>query len=217
VLFDVTAPFTTPPPSRQEKLRLLAELDATQVRECRKCRLCGGRTQTVFGEGDVDCRLMFVGEGPGEDEDRQGRPFVGRAGRKLEEMIAAMGLQRSAVYIGNVVKCRPPDNRTPLPDEVAACRPYVFRQIEIIRPHLLVALGLTATRALLDSKLTMSRLRGTWQAFRGINVMPTFHPSYILRNYTQETRRAVWEDLQKVMAALGLPGRGVTAGEKSSP
>jgi DNA polymerase len=152
----------------------------------------------------VEAQIFFVGEGPGEDEDRQGRPFVGRAGQKLDGMIAAMGLRRDQVYIGNVVKCRPPENRTPLPDEMEACSPYLVRQLEVVRPKVIVTLGLTATRWLLKLNLSMGRMRGTWQQWRGIRVMPTYHPSYILRNYTTETRRAVWSDLQMVMAELGL-------------
>jgi uracil-DNA glycosylase family 4 len=210
--FDENAPFTSPVPARDEKTRLLAELDAGSVKSCRKCRLCEQRSNTVFGEGDVDASLMFIGEGPGADEDAQGRPFVGRAGQKLNEMIAAMGLRREQVYIGNVVKCRPPDNRTPIPDEMDICFPYLLRQIEIIRPRVIVLLGLTASKAVLHTSATMSSMRGRWHNFRGIKVMPTFHPSYILRNYTPETRRAVWNDLQLVMAELGIAAPKSRAG-----
>lgn len=198
------APLTGPVLPREEKIRLLADMDEAQVKGCMRCRLCQGRTKTVFGEGDVDASIFFVGEGPGEQEDLSGRPFVGRAGQKLDEMIAAMGLRRDQVYIGNVVKCRPPQNRAPLPDETDACTPYLVRQLEIVRPRMIVTLGLPATRWITRSNLSMGRMRGQWAAWRGIKVMPTYHPSYILRNYTMETRKAVWSDLQKVMAELGL-------------
>lgn len=195
------------PLPRDEKIRVLDELNRTQVSSCRKCRLCEGRTHVVFGEGDVDARLMFIGEGPGENEDLTGRPFVGRAGQKLDEMIAAMGLQREQVFIANVVKCRPPGNRAPAPDEIDACTPYLLKQIQTIRPKVIVTLGAPATHYMLKTKEAMGRLRGRWHEWRGIKLMPTFHPAYILRNYTRETRQAVWSDLQKVMAELGLESR----------
>jgi DNA polymerase len=188
--------------STAEKAKQLAVMDANEVRGCTKCRLCEGRTQTVFGEGDVDARVMFIGEGPGRTEDETGRPFVGRAGELLTKMIGAMGLSREQVYIANVVKCRPPENRTPAPDEVATCTPYLERQLQIIRPKAIVTLGLPASRYLLNSTLSMGKLRGQWQAWRGIPVMPTFHPSYVLRVYTPETRAAVWSDLKQVMELL---------------
>jgi DNA polymerase len=160
----------------------------------------------VFGEGDVDAKIFFIGEGPGENEDLTGRPFVGRAGQLLDKMIVAMGLTREQVYIANVVKCRPPQNRTPLPDEVATCTPYLERQLNIVRPRVIVTLGRPATAYMLnDPKLTMGRARGHWHQWRGIKLMPTFHPSYVLRSYTPETRRAVWSDLQQVIAEIGLP------------
>src|SRR5262249_52879532 len=151
----------------------LAAMDSDEVRGCRKCRLCEQRTHTVFGEGDAEAQLMFIGEGPGENEDQTGRPFVGRAGQLLDKMIAAMGLGREQVYIANIVKCRPPGNREPAPDEVATCTPYLERQIEIIRPRVIVTLGRPATQHMLQSKLSMSRLRGQWQQWRGIRLMPT--------------------------------------------
>lgn len=200
------AAFEGPVLGREERLRQLAALDQ-QVRQCARCELCQGRTQTVFGEGDVEAELFFIGEGPGEVEDRTGRPFVGPAGQKLDEMIAAMGLGRQQVYIGNIVKCRPPNNRPPAPEESVQCMPYLLKQVQIVRPKVIVLLGLTACKALLQTTSTMSRLRGQWQTWRGIRLMPTFHPSYILRNYTIETRKAVWSDLQKVMAELGLKPR----------
>lgn len=200
----------------EAKRQALDKMDAEEVRPCTKCRLHAGRTQTVFGEGVPDAALMFVGEGPGEDEDRQGRPFVGRAGQKLNDMIAAMGLKRQDVFIGNVVKCRPPQNRAPLPDEAATCAGlFLLRQIQIIRPQVIVTLGNPATQALLGNVLGITKIRGRWhklpnlaEGLEGIPVMPTFHPSYLLRSYTQENRKAVWEDLQKVMEFLGLRPKG---------
>lgn len=199
-----TEPITTPELEPTEKRQRLAALDADEVKGCTRCRLCETRTNTVFGEGDPSARLMFVGEGPGENEDLEGRPFVGRAGQLLDKQIAAMGLRREQVFIANVVKCRPPGNRTPSPDEAATCQPYLERQIEIVRPRVIVTLGLTASQYLLQVKTTMGRMRGNWHFYRGVKVMPTFHPAYILRSYTREVREAVWSDLQKVMEELGL-------------
>lgn len=198
------AEFDAPILPRDEKIRVLAKLDREQVSICTKCRLSQTRKHTVFGEGDVDAQLMFIGEGPGETEDLTGRPFVGRAGHKLDEMIAAMGLRREQVYIANIVKCRPPENRAPAPDETESCTPYLVKQIEVIRPKVIVTLGLPASKYMLQSALSMGKLRGRWHAWRGIKLMPTYHPAYILRNYTLETRKAVWEDLKKVAAELGL-------------
>ena len=202
---DVHQPFTTPVLARAEKVRLLEAMNAAEVSVCTKCRLCETRTHTVFGEGDVDAQIFFIGEGPGENEDLSGRPFVGRAGQKLTEMIASMGLQREHVFIANIVKCRPPSNREPAPDETATCTPYLVRQLEIIRPKVIVTLGRPSSQYMLQSKLSMTRLRGQWQDWRGIKLIPTFHPAYLLRNYTQETRLAVWSDLKQVMAELGIP------------
>jgi DNA polymerase len=198
-------PFTLPLLRPEEKRQRLRELDANEVTGCTKCRLCEQRTKTVFGEGDPDAKIFFIGEGPGENEDRQGRPFVGRAGELLDTMIEAMGLKREQVYIANIVKCRPPGNREPAPDEVATCTPYLERQLEMIRPQVIVTLGRPAAQHMLQSKISISRIRGQWQTWRGIKLMPTFHPAYILRNYTPETRAAVWEDLKKVLTELGLP------------
>ncbi len=194
-----------------EKKRLLAEMNENEVRGCVKCRLSQGRTHTVFGDGDPDAPLFFIGEGPGENEDKTGRPFVGRAGTLLDKMIAAMGLRREQVYIGNIVKCRPPGNRVPMPDEVETCTPYLVRQLEIIRPRVIVTLGLPAARYMLGNpKLSMGRIRGQWQSWRGIKLMPTYHPSYVLRTYTEQVRGMVWNDLKQVMGELGLkpPGEG---------
>lgn len=199
--------FSAPPLDTAEKKRRLIALDTNEVRGCTKCRLCETRTHTVFGEGDPEAKVFFIGEGPGENEDLSGRPFVGRAGDLLNKMIGAMGLKREQVYIANVVKCRPPANRTPAPDEVATCTPYLERQLEIVRPRAIVTLGLPATRYMLNSRASMGKLRGQWHTWRGIKLMPTFHPAYVLRQYTEETRAAVWSDLQQVMVELDLRPR----------
>ena len=150
-------------------------------------------------------KIFFIGEGPGENEDHTGRPFVGRAGELLNKQIAAMGLRREDVMIANVVKCRPPQNRQPSPDEAATCMPYLERQIEIVRPGVIVTLGLSATRYMLQTNSSMGRMRGQWHEWRGIKVMPTFHPAYLLRSYTPANRAMVWNDLQEVMRQLDLP------------
>lgn len=169
--------------------------------ECTRCRLAEGRSRIVFGDGAPDADLLFVGEGPGEQEDRQGLPFVGRAGELLTQMIEkGLRIPRSAVYICNIVKCRPPNNRTPLADEVATCRPFLDGQIDAVRPKVIVALGKPATSLLLGRDVSITRVRGIWQDYRGTPVMPTFHPAFLLRQYTPENRRLVWEDLK---AALG--------------
>lgn len=195
------APLVAP----EKRPAALDELQANFVKGCKKCRLCEGRSQTVFGEGSATAQLMFIGEGPGETEDQTGRPFVGRAGNLLNKMIEAMGLTREQVYIANVVKCRPPDNRTPVADEVAACTPYLVRQIEIIRPRVIVTLGLPATQFMLGTDRPMAELRGIWHDWQGTKIMPTYHPAYVLRSYTPTVRGKVWSDLQKVMQELGLP------------
>lgn len=195
---------------RQGKIAILDAIDRDEVRGCTKCELCRGRIQTVFGDGDPDAKLMFVGEGPGETEDRLGKPFVGKAGDLLEKMIIAMGLTREQVYIANVVKCRPPNNRTPTPPEVDACSDYLRRQIMTIQPKVIVTLGGPATKLLLQTSQGITAVRGTWHTLTGgllgnlppIPVMPTFHPAYVLRQYTKETRGKVWSDLQKVMEVL---------------
>jgi uracil-DNA glycosylase family 4 len=197
--------FTAPPLETDEKRRRLIAMDENEVRGCTKCRLCETRTHTVFGEGDVDAQIFFIGEGPGETEDHTGRPFVGRAGELLNKMIGGMGLRREQVMIANVVKCRPPNNRVPAPDEVATCTPYLERQLEIVRPRAIVTLGLPATQYMLQTKMSMGKMRGNWHSWRGIKLMPTYHPAYVLRNPTYETRAAVWSDLKQVLAHLGLP------------
>jgi DNA polymerase len=197
--------FSAPVLTSAQKRERLVALDENEVRGCTKCRLCETRTQTVFGEGDPDAKVFFIGEGPGENEDLTGRPFVGRAGEMLNKWIAAMGLKREQVMIANIVKCRPPNNRVPAPDEVATCTPYLQRQLEIVRPTVIVTLGLPSAKYMLQSNSTMGRLRGQWHEWRGIKLMPTYHPAYVLRSYTNEVRAAVWDDLKKVMAEVGLP------------
>ena len=201
----------TPPPAATgaaAKAVALQDLDRNEVRNCTACGLCRGRTQTVFGDGSPDARLMFIGEGPGMNEDLQGKPFVGRAGDLLNKMIAAMGLSRQEVFIANVVKCRPPNNRAPAADEVAACSGYLQRQIAIILPVVIVTLGAPATKLVLDTKEGITAIRGTWHQYaqlglsEPIAVMPTFHPAYLLRAYTTDNRKKVWSDLQQVMAKL---------------
>lgn len=166
------------------------------IGDCTRCKLHEKRKNIVFGVGDPRARMMFVGEGPGADEDARGEPFVGRAGMKLDQMIAAIGLRREQVYIANVVKCRPPRNRDPEPDEVATCSPFLLEQIRAIRPAVIMTLGSPATKTLLRTSIGITKLRGQWQEFEGIPVMPTFHPAYLLRAYTVENRTKVWEDLK---------------------
>jgi DNA polymerase len=189
-----------------------ARLEALReaIGDCRRCRLAGGRTQIVFGVGNPEARLLFVGEGPGRDEDLQGEPFVGKAGQLLTDIIEkGMRLRRRDVYICNVVKCRPPNNRDPEPDEVAACAPFLARQIEIVAPEVIVALGRFAAQALLATSSPIGSLRGRWQTYRGIPVMPTLHPAYLLRN--PGDKRLVWADVKQVMERLGIP-HGPAAG-----
>jgi len=180
---------------RLERLRL-------SVADCQKCALAATRTNLVFGEGDPDADLMFVGEAPGRDEDIQGAPFVGRAGQLLNRIISAMGMKREEVYIGNVLKCRPPGNRDPLPDEVANCLPILHRQVAIIRPKIICALGRVAAQNLLGTKAPLAALRGKFHDFHGIPVLVTYHPAAILRN--PNLKRPTWEDMQIIMKYLGL-------------
>jgi DNA polymerase len=185
----------------EERVARLSLLER-EVAACTRCRLHAARTQTVFSRGSPRAELMFVGEGPGAEEDAQGQPFVGKAGQLLDRMIAAMGLERDGVYVCNVVKCRPPDNRMPEPEEMEACAPYLARQIELVAPRVIVALGTTAVRGLLGTGEGITRLRGTWKLYRAtIPVMPTFHPAYLLRK--EEAKREVWEDLKAVLKHLG--------------
>jgi DNA polymerase len=205
-------PFPAPPEiaaavpaaDRAAFLKLIRE----DIGDCTRCKLHKGRNKIVFGDGSPTARLMFVGEGPGADEDAQGIPFVGKAGQLLNNMITAMGLKREEVYIANVVKCRPPGNRTPEPDEGNTCSPFLFRQIDVIRPQVLVALGATAATYLFGSRQPLAGLRGRVHAFRGSQLIVTYHPAYLLRDPRQ--KKEAWADLQIAMRELGLkaPGKG---------
>lgn len=168
--------------------------------DCTRCGLCESRTHIVFGEGNPNAQVVFVGEGPGFDEDKCGQPFVGAAGRLLTKIIAAMQLTRETVYISNIVKCRPPKNRNPEPGEIRQCLPFLKRQLATVNPRVICALGSVAARTLLDTETAISRLRGRFDEFLGIPVMPTFHPAYLLRN--PEKKRVVWEDVQQIMKML---------------
>ena len=188
---------------KTETLETLREF----IGDCTRCKLAPGRTNLVFGVGNPNADLMFVGEGPGADEDERGEPFVGRAGQLLTDIIErGMRMRRQDVYICNVVKCRPPGNRNPEPDEVAACEPFLMRQIELVRPQVIVGLGTFAVQSLLKVKTPIGKLRGRWHDVRGIQMMPTFHPAYLLRNPAD--KRLVWADIQEVMKVLGkeIPG-----------
>jgi uracil-DNA glycosylase len=193
-----------------EKTATLEELRAF-IGDCQRCKLAPLRTHLVFGVGNPEADLMFVGEAPGADEDARGEPFVGRAGQLLTDIIErGMGLRRADVYICNVIKCRPPDNRNPEADEVAECEPFLMRQIDLVQPRAIVALGTFAVQALLKVKTPISRLRGNWHEVRGVKLMPTFHPAYLLRSPGE--KRWVWQDIQEVMKLLGIetPARGGT-------
>src|SRR5438094_2622794 len=192
--------FEAPPPvpaGRETLADILRDLG-----DCQRCKLAGGRHNIVFGQGNPHAELVFVGEGPGADEDAQGLPFVGRAGKLLTQMIEAMGLQRKDVYICNVVKCRPPENRTPEEDEITTCSPFLLRQIDVIAPKVIVCLGAVAAKTLLQTNRGISQFRGEWLEFRGRKLLATYHPAYLLRN--PPAKSEVWKDLQKVMAVLGL-------------
>jgi uracil-DNA glycosylase len=177
--------------------------------ECTRCKLHKHRHTIVFGDGNPKAELVFVGEGPGADEDAQGLPFVGRAGKLLTQMIEAMGLQRKDVYICNVVKCRPPENRTPDDDEITTCLPFLLRQLEVISPKVIVCLGAVAAKTLLKTNRGISQFRGQWLDYRGSKLLATYHPAYLLRN--PNAKGEVWKDLQKVMAVLGLRAKGKSA------
>jgi uracil-DNA glycosylase family 4 len=189
---------SVPAADRTAALKMIRE----DIGDCTRCALHKGRNKIVFGDGSPTARLMFVGEGPGADEDAQGIPFVGKAGQLLNNMIAAMGLKREEVYIANVVKCRPPGNRTPEPDEANTCSPFLFRQIDVIRPQVLVALGATAATYLLGARQPLAGLRGRVHAFRGMQLIITYHPAYLLRDPRQ--KKEAWADLQIAMRELGL-------------
>jgi uracil-DNA glycosylase len=202
-----TAPELTP----EVKAARFADL-RQRVGICVKCpHLASSRKNVVFGVGTIDAQLMFVGEAPGADEDEQGEPFVGKAGQLLTKIIQTMGLGRSDVYIGNILKCRPDTpgqssgNRKPTGDEMATCLPYLHEQIDLIQPRVLVALGATAVEGLLGKTVGITRLRGAWQTYRGIPLMPTYHPAYLLRNQALSEKRKVWEDMLRVMEKLGMP------------
>ncbi len=191
----VAAPERAEPPRLDEVRRELGD--------CKRCKLCSGRKNLVFGVGNPKARLVFVGEGPGAEEDNQGVPFVGAAGQLLTKMISAMGYTRDEVYICNVVKCRPPGNRNPEPDEIQACQPFLEAQLNAIRPSVIIALGKFAAQTLLRSDTPITRLRGHWREYVGIPLMPTFHPAYLLRNPAE--KKAAWADLQAVMARFPKP------------
>ena len=194
--------------NQPEPLRVIQDKPAglkairEDIGECTRCRLHKGRTNLVFGVGNPNAELMFVGEGPGADEDAQGEPFVGRAGQLLNNMISAMGLRREDVYIANVVKCRPPGNRTPEPDEANTCSPFLFRQIDIVKPEVIVALGATAATYLLGQRQPLAGLRGRVHPFRGSKLIVTYHPAFLLRDPRQ--KKEAWADLQIAMRELGL-------------
>lgn len=199
--------------SKDEKAELLNIL-REQALVCKRCKLYRTRTNVVFGEGDVDARVMFIGEGPGNQEDLQGRPFIGRAGEFLTRIIEnGMKIKRAATYIANIVKCRPTvdqkmqKDRPPDAEETSTCNPFLLKQIEIIEPRVIITLGNPATRFLLNTKVGITKMRGNWNEFHGIRVMPTFHPSYILRNGGEKSplRREVWEDIKKVLLYLDQP------------
>ena len=192
--------FLTHPGVRES--RSLADL-RTVIGDCQRCKLAPHRTKLVFGVGNLNADLVFVGEAPGQDEDLRGEPFVGRAGQLLTEIIVkGMKIRREDVYIANIIKCRPPNNRDPEPDEIAACEPFLKHQLELIKPKAIVTLGKFAAQCLLKTRTPISRLRGEWAQYQGIPLMPTFHPAYLLRNPAD--KRLVWHDIQQVMSALGL-------------
>lgn len=199
------------PGTKGERAARLAEIEARHAESCPHCTAATGHARLVFGEGSPEAEVFFVGEAPGETEDRMGRPFVGPAGEKLDEMIRAMGLRREDVYIANVLKSRPPDNRTPMPDEVAGCAPFLAEQLLAIQPRVIVTLGGPATKFICDTEAGITRIRGTWHAWQPpagaecpeIPVMPTYHPAYVLRTYTKQVRGEVWSDLRAVLSRLG--------------
>jgi len=210
---DLAVPLPASPGTITESHNMEDESDALSIAssldhvrellgDCTRCKLHLDRNTIVFGDGSPEADLFFVGEGPGAEEDKQGIPFVGRAGKKLTEMIRAIGYGREDVYIANVVKCRPPGNRDPQPDETATCSPFLFAQIEAIKPKVIITLGSPATKLLLETKTGITRLRGKWHDFRGIPVMPTFHPAYLLRRYTHENRAMVYGDLKAARSRI---------------
>jgi uracil-DNA glycosylase family 4 len=208
----------TPKVSLFDAVSKIADDSLLKIREdygeCTRCKLHSTRSKLVFGDGNPKAELVFVGEGPGRDEDAQGLPFVGRAGKLLTQMIEAMGLQRKDVYICNVVKCRPPENRLPQPDEIKTCSPFLLRQLDVISPKVIVCLGACSAQTLLETNRGISHFRGQWLDFRGRKLMATYHPAYLLRN--PAAKADVWKDLQKVMTVLGLEvKKGKPAGAQS--
>lgn len=180
----------------------MAEIHA-DLGDCQRCKLCKTRKNIVFGVGNPNAELMFIGEGPGADEDAKGEPFVGRAGQLLTKIITAMGMTRQDVFIANIVKCRPPENRVPEPDEVATCKPFLLRQIKAIHPKVVVCLGATAIQNLLEQEVKITKVRGTWIDWQGTKLLPTYHPAYLLRN--SAGKKDVWEDMKAVLKYLGKP------------
>jgi DNA polymerase len=208
---EAPAPVATPVLSPEAKAAAFAEL-RQRATACVRCpNLVAARKSVVFGVGDINAQLMFIGEAPGADEDSQGEPFVGKAGQLLTRIIQTMGLTRESVYIGNILKCRPDTpgqaagNRKPTPEEMQTCIPYLHEQIDLIRPRVIVALGGTAVEGLLGKTLGITKLRGQWRTYRGIPLMPTYHPAYLLRNQSLSEKRRVWEDMLQVMEKLALP------------
>ncbi len=201
---DRSSTATTAQPSSQSLSNPALISAREELGDCTRCKLSQGRKTIVFGSGNPHADIVFVGEGPGADEDEQGLPFVGRAGKKLTEIIEkGMGLNRERdVYICNIVKCRPPNNRDPEADEIAACKPFLEMQLNALKPKVIVALGKPAASSLLGRNVAITKERGIWQEFKGIQLMPTFHPAYLLRAYTIENRKAVHEDMKKVLAAI---------------
>ncbi len=195
-------PAIDPTPDTEADLQMVRE----KLGDCQRCKLHAGRTHIVFGTGNPEARLMFVGEAPGEEEDRQALPFVGKAGQLLTRMIKAMGYEREEVYIANIVKCRPPGNRNPEPDEIAACEPFLLDQLGVIRPSVICALGSFSAQTLLRTRVKISQLRGKFHDYMGIKVMPTYHPAYLLRNPGE--KKVVWDDLQLIMAEMQKMERG---------
>jgi uracil-DNA glycosylase len=212
----LNVPPAAPSPLLFEAINKVADDTLPKIRadlgDCQRCKLHRTRTTLVFGDGHPNADLVFVGEGPGRDEDEQGLPFVGRAGKLLTQMIEAMGLQRKDVYICNVVKCRPPENRTPEKDEVETCSPFLLRQLDAIAPKVVVCLGTVAVQTLLETNRGITHFRGQWIDFRGRKLLATYHPAYLLRN--PSAKGEVWKDLQKVMAVLGLQvKKGASSGK----
>ena len=199
--------------SAAEKAAALEKFFKEEIDGCTGCKLSGGRANIVFGEGDPSARLMFIGEAPGAEEDKQGRPFVGRAGKLLTSLIEKLGLKRDEVFIANIIKCRPEANRDPEEDEVSACLPYLKKQIEIIQPGAIIALGRVSAQTLLQTMVQISKLRGNFSSFEGIPLMPTFHPSYLLRN--PKDKKLTWEDALQVLDLLGIKAPAPQAQDKT--